>query len=95
MNSRRRTSSEHTSRSIGGVREGWNLEENGYLWADLTSVGRILNSQRQRYCLDPEYVERSRTRVVPANTWDLDIMTAAGYERFMEVVNDVRVMVEL
>jgi len=47
--------------------------------------------------VDPEYVERSRTRimdVVPTNRWDLDITTAAGYERFMEVVNDVRGMVE-
>ena len=53
------------------------------------------------YCLDkaagnidPEYVEWSRSCIrdgVPANRWHLNIMTAVGYERFMEVVNDVSV----
>ncbi|KIM72899.1 hypothetical protein PILCRDRAFT_81537 [Piloderma croceum F 1598] len=56
------------------------------------------------YCLtkatgniEPEYVERSRSRitdVVPANRWDSDITTAVGYGRFMQIVNDVRGMVE-
>jgi hypothetical protein len=76
---------------------------------ELTPLPRLhgISAMGQRlafYCLDkatgniePEYVERSRSRitdVVPANRWDLDITTAAGYEKFMEVVNNVRVMVE-
>ncbi|KIL57281.1 hypothetical protein M378DRAFT_171952, partial [Amanita muscaria Koide BX008] len=75
---------------------------------DLTPLPRLhgISAMGQRlafYCLDkatgnvePEYVERSRSRVtdvVPANMWDLDITTAAGYERFMEVVNDAKGMV--
>ena len=59
------------------------------------------------YCLDTatrvvepqlERVGRSVGRItdsVPANRWDSDITTAAGYERFMEVVNDVRGMAEV
>ncbi|KAM6499124.1 hypothetical protein JOM56_004632 [Amanita muscaria] len=74
---------------------------------DLTPLPRLhgTSAMGQRlafYCLDkatgnvePEYVERSRSRVtdvVPANMWVLDITTAAGYERFMEVVNDAKGM---
>ncbi|KAF8218671.1 hypothetical protein L208DRAFT_1419637 [Tricholoma matsutake] len=76
---------------------------------DLTPLPRLhgISAMGQRlafYCLDkasgnvePEYVERSRSRitdVVPAERWDLDITTAAGYERFMDVINNVIGMVE-
>ena len=77
--------------------------------SDLTPLPRLhgISAMGQKlafYCLDKatdhidsEYVEQSSTSMlngVPANGWDLDITTAAGYERFMEVVNDIKGMVE-
>ena len=48
--------------------------------------------------IELEYVEQSMNCImddaVPENRWDLDITTAVGYERFMEVVNDVKRMAE-
>jgi len=60
----------------------------------------VMGQMLALYCLDKatgnvyhEYVSGRWARimdVVPANTWDSDITTAAGYQRFVEVVKDVR-----
>ena len=80
-----------------------------YHLRDITALPRlhgisVIGERLAFYCLDkatgkidPEYIERSRSYgidIVPASRWDLEITTAEGYQSFMEVVNDVKEMVE-
>jgi hypothetical protein len=62
----------------------------------------VMGQRLAFYCMDkatghvdPNYVAPSTNYIVdtvPAERWDTDITTEAGYQRFMAVINDVKEM---